>query len=382
MSLLDVMKSAAALACAFAIGIPPASAAGPLAVRIGFVAPLSGDNARYGKDIENGARLAVEEANAQGLKIGDQAAHFDLVSEDDRADPRTGVEAAQRLTNQNVSAVVGHFNSGTTIPASRVYESAGIPMIVPAATNPLITSQGYENVFTVIPNDAQNAGAAGAYALDVLKAKRIAILDDRSAFGQGEADEFERVVRSRGGAIVVRDYAANPAGDFRPQLDKVKAADADLLFFGGLDVQAASIVKTMKAMGMRAQFVAGGGVVNRDFIQQAGAAAEGAMAWEYGRPLAALPEGQRFAQNYRNRYGVGVLAYAPFGYDAAWAAIRAMVAAKSSDPAALRAALKTIGFDGATGRIAFDERGALKNGVSTLYQVRQGAWTPVVTSGG
>ncbi len=374
---------AGALACALATAPgTTARAAGPLTVRIGFVAPLSGDYANYGHDLENGVQLALDDANAQGIKIGEQTAHFELIAIDDRADPRQGVQAAARLANQNVAAVVGHFNSGTAIPASRIYESAGIPMIDPAATNPVITSQGFANTFTVIANDAQNAGIAGAWAVEVVKARRIAIVDDRTAFGQGEADVFERTVKEHGGNVVARDFAPIEAGDFGPQLAHIKAADADLLYFGGLARQAAALVKQMKARSMNTQFVGGGGVAIPDFVQLAGPAGEGAMAWEYGRPLAQLPEGPRFAQKFKSRFGADVLAYAPFGYDATWAAIRAMTAAKSANPDVFRAALKSLSFDGVTGRIAFDDTGALKNGTSTLYQVKQGAWVPVTTRGG
>lgn len=387
------LRTLARLACAGAfaaasggalLALPDSAAwaAGPLTVRIGFVAPLSGDYANYGRDLQNGVQLALDEANAQGLKIGDQTAHFELVALDDRADPRVGVQSAAQLTNQGVAAVIGHFNSGTAIPASRIYESAGIPMIDPAATNPVITAQGFANTFTVISNDAQNAGIAGAWAIDVMKAKRVAIIDDRSAFGQGEADVFERTVKEHGGNVVAREFAVTESDDFGPQLSKIKAADADLLYFGGLAHQAASLVKQMKARSMKTQFVGGGGVANPDFLEFAGAAGEGAMAWEYGRPLAQLPDGPRFAQKYRSRFGADVLAYAPFGYDAAWAAIHAMVAAKSAKPDVYRPVLGALAFDGVTGRIAFDEHGALKSGASTLYQVKQGAWVPITTRGG
>jgi branched-chain amino acid transport system substrate-binding protein len=383
MRLLDSLRIAAALLAAVAAGATSgALAAPPLTVRIGFVAPLTGENANYGHDLQNGVQLAVDEANAQGLKIGDQTAHFELVPIDDQGDPRLGVQAAAQFANQGVSAVVGHFNSGTAIPASRIYETAGIPMIDPAATNPALTSQGFANVFMVISNDAQNAGIAGAWAVDVIKAKRIAIIDDRSAFGQGEADVFERTVRAHGGTVVAREFATSDTDNFATQLAKIRRTDADLLYFGGLAHQAATIVKQMKTLGMAPQFVGGGGVVNSDFIQFAGGAAEGAMSWEYGRPLAQLPDGPRFSERYRSRYGADVLAYAPFGYDAAWAAIHAMVLAKSSRPETYRSALKMLSFDGVTGRIAFEHDGTLKGGASTLYQVKKGTWVPMTTQGG
>ncbi|HZZ13467.1 MAG TPA: branched-chain amino acid ABC transporter substrate-binding protein [Paraburkholderia sp.] len=365
----------------FAIA-PAASFADDLLVKIGFAAPLTGANAGYGKDLENGVRLAIEEANAQKIKIGDKVAQFQLISQDDQADPRVGVQAAQKLVDAGVSAVVGHFNSGTTIPASQVYEQAGIPVIDPAATNPIITGRGFANTFMVISTDAQNAGNAGVYAVEVTKAKRIAIIDDRTAFGQGEADEFEKAVKAHGGNIVAREYTDSHAVDFSTQITKIKSTNADLIFFGGLDTQAAGFAKRMKQLNMNAQLVGGGGVEDPDFIKLAGDASEGVMAWEYGRPLAQLPGGKDFSAKFKKRFGEDILSYAPFGYDGAWVAIKAMEQAKSSSPAAFRPVLKAIDYDGVTGKISFDSTGALKSGASTLYQVKGGVWVPIVTKSG
>jgi branched-chain amino acid transport system substrate-binding protein len=382
MSLRKTMQPFAVLVGATLTLAPLSGFAEDMPVKVGFAAPLTGVNAGYGKDLQNGVRLAIDEANAQKIKIGDKVAHFDLVSEDDQADPRIGVQAAQKLVDGGVSVVVGHFNSGTTIPASQIYEQAGIPVIDPAATNPTITGRGFANTFMVISTDAQNAGNAGVYAVEVTKAKRIAIIDDRTAFGQGEADEFEKAVKAHGGTIVTREYTDNKSVDFSTQLTKIKSTNADLIFFGGLDTQAAGIAKRMKQLGITAQLVGGGGVEDPEFIKLAGDAAEGVMAWEYGRPLSQLPGGKDFSQKFKQRFGVDILSYAPFGYDAAWAAIKAMEAAKSSTPNVYRLALKSINFEGITGTIAFDSTGALKNASSTLYQVKGGVWVPVVTKKG
>jgi branched-chain amino acid transport system substrate-binding protein len=382
MSLRNTLKPLALLVGAIFAVAPPATFADDLPVKIGFAAPLTGANAGYGKDLENGVRLAIEEANAQKIKIGDKVAQFQIVSQDDQADPRIGVQAAQKLVDSGVSVVVGHFNSGTTIPASQIYEQSGIPVIDPAATNPVITGRGFANTFMVISTDAQNAGNAGVYAVEVTKAKRIAIIDDRTAFGQGEADEFEKAVKAHGGSIVAREYTDNKAVDFSTQITKLKSTNADLIFFGGLDTQAAGFAKRMKQLNMTAQLVGGGGVMDQDFIKLAGDSAEGVMAWEYGRPLAQLPGGKDFSAKFKKRFGVDILSYAPFGYDGAWAAIKAMQQAKSSSPNDYRPVLKAIDFEGVTGKISFDGTGALKSGASTLYQVKSGAWVPIVTKSG
>ncbi|RQS09296.1 branched-chain amino acid ABC transporter substrate-binding protein [Burkholderia sp. Bp9002] len=369
------------LASALAV-IAHQAAAADDAVKVGFAAPLTGVNAGYGKDLQNGVQLALDDAAAQKVQIAGKPARFELVVQDDQADPRVGVQAAQSLVDKNVSVVVGHFNSGTTIPASVVYDKAGIPVIDPAATNPTLTSRGLANMFMVIATDGQNAGNAGKYAVDVTKAKRIAIVDDRTAFGQGEADEFEKAVKAAGGTLVAREFTNNQAVDFRAQITSLKGKNPDLIFFGGLDALAANFVKQMRQLGLNAQFVGGGGVKDNEFIKIAGPAAEGAMAWEYGRPLDELPQGKDFEQRFRKRFGVDVLSYAQFGYDATWAAIKAMQAAGSTDPAVYRPVLKKIDFEGITGRISFANDGSLRSGMSTLYQVKGGNWKTIVTKGG
>jgi len=372
------------LACAAGAlaALPVSAAADDIDVKVGFAAPLTGANAGYGKDLQNGVQLALDEANAKQIKIGGKTAKFVIQAEDDQADPRVGVQAAQKLVDGGVAVVVGHFNSGTTIPASQVYETAGIPVIDPAATNPTITQRGFANMFTVISSDAQNAGNAGTYAVKVTKAKKIAILDDRTAFGQGEADEFEKAVKAAGGSIVAHEFSDNQTVDFSAQLTALKASGADLIFFGGLDRQAAAVAKRMKQLGMTAQLVGGGGVMDADFLQLSGDAAEGAMAWEYGSPLDKMPQGKAFSDKFQKRFGVAILSYAPFGYDAAWAAVHAMQKANSIDPNVYRPVLKSISFPGITGTIAFDDKGALKNASSTMYQVKNGAWVPIVTKSG
>ncbi|MEA3091555.1 MAG: branched-chain amino acid transport system substrate-binding protein [Caballeronia sp.] len=372
------------LACAAATlsAMPLSAAADTFDVKVGFAAPLTGANAGYGKDLQNGVQLALDEANAKKIQIGGKTANFVIQAEDDQADPRIGVQAAQKLVDGGVAVVVGHFNSGTTIPASQVYQTAGIPVIDPAATNPTITQRGFDNVFTVISSDAQNAGTAGTYAVTVTKAKKISIIDDRTAFGQGEADEFEKAVKAAGGTIIARQYSDNQTVDFSAQLTALKGAGTDLIFFGGLDRQAAAVAKRMKQLGITAQFVGGGGVMDTDFLKLAGDAADGAMAWEYGSPLEKLPQGKAFAEKFQKHFGVAILSYAPFGYDAAWAAINAMQKGNSIDPKVYRPVLKAISFPGITGTIAFDNNGALKNASSTMYQVKGGAWVPIVTKSG
>jgi len=364
------------------IGSMPLIAAAQQVIKVGVAAPFTGVSAANGKDVENGVGLAVDEANAQGIKLAGQDVRFVVEAEDDQGDPRVGVEVAQKLVDDGVSFVVGHYNSGVTLPASKVYAAAGIPVITPAATNPAITRQGLPTVFRIIPTDAQNAGNAGKYAVTITKAKRIAILDDRTAFGEGEAEEFKKAVAAAGGTVVANEFTNDKAVDFSAQLTDIKNSNADVLFFGGLDGQAGLVAKRMKQLGMRAQFLGGGAVADSIFIQIAGSASEGAMAWEYGRPIDQLPQGRTFADKYKKKFGTEMLTYSPFAYDATWIAINAMKQANSSKPASYVPILKSMQYTGITGEIAFDQFGDLKNPTSTLYQVKGGKWAPVTTING
>lgn len=348
-------------------------------VKIGISAPLTGAGAADGKDMENGVRLAIEEANAQNPKIGGSPVHFELDSVNDQGDPRIGVQVAQKLVDDGVVAVVGYYNSGVALPSLPIYAKAGIPLVDPAATNPAITRQGYKNVFRIIATDTQNSGSAGRYAVTVTKAQRIAVMDDRTAFGQGAVEEFRKAVIAAGGHVVASEYTNDKAVEFNAQLTNIKAANADLLFFSGANNQAGLLVKRMKQLGMQTQFVGSGGIADSIFIGIAGDAAEGALAWEYGRPVESLPQGKAFAEKFKKRFGADTLTFAPFAYDCTQLIIDAMKRANSTKPEVFTAALRSANYDGVTGRIAFDSNGDLKQPTSTLYQVKKGQWVPITT---
>jgi len=362
---------------------PKAEAPKPaeVVVRIGSVAPLTGPQAHLGKDNDNGARLAIEELNARGVMIGGAKVRFQLVSEDDQADPKTGTIVAQKLVDAKVAGVIGHLNSGTTIPASKIYNDAGIPQISPSATNPKYTQQGYKGAFRVMANDVQQGKALGEYAVAKLGAKRIAIIDDRTAYGQGLADEFEKAAKASGAAVVGREYTNDKATDFRAILTSVKAKKPDLVFYGGMDAQAGPMVAQMKSLAVKARFLAGDGAQSPEFIKLAGPAADGVVASSPGLPLDKMPGGRGFTERYSAKYGQ-IQIYAPYAYDAASTLVEAMQQANSTEPAKYLPELARISRQGVTGPIAFDEKGDLKNGPITLYVVKGGKWEALETVGG
>jgi branched-chain amino acid transport system substrate-binding protein len=254
------------------VAAPAAAPAAPAAtvVKIGHVGPTSGAIAHLGKDNENGARMAIEELNAANLTIDGKPAKFELLAEDDAADPKQGTAAAQKLIDAKVNGVIGHLNSGTTIPASSLYNQAGLPQISPSATNPKYTRQGFKTTFRMVADDVHLGSTLGKYAIETLKAKNVAVIDDRTAYGQGVADEFEKAVAAAGGKVVGREFTNDKATDFNAILTTLKGKKPDVVFFGGMDAVAGPMLKQMKALGIKAKFMGGDGICSSELAKLAG----------------------------------------------------------------------------------------------------------------
>ena len=345
-------------------------------VKIGHVGPVSGAIAHLGKDNENAAILAVEELNAKAIKIGGKAVKFELVAEDDAGDPKQGTAAAQKLVDSKVNGVVGHLNSGTSIPASKIYSEAGIPQISPSATNPKFTRNGYKTTFRVVADDVHLGGTLGRYAVKELKGKSIAVIDDRTAYGQGVAEEFEKAVKASGGKLVGHEFTNDKASDFMAILTTLKAKKPDVVFFGGMDAVAGPMMRQMKSLGINAKFMGGDGICTGELAKLAGdAMADGQVVCaEAGGVEGQQKKGMEdFYAKYKKRFNLDVQVYAPYVYDAVNVMVDAMVRAKSSDPAKYLPELaKTNGYKGVTGTIAFDAKGDIKNGALTLYTYKAG----------
>lgn len=368
---------ATALVVLSACGEKPAGD-GIKTVHIGQVSPLTGPQAHLGRDNDNGAQLAVDEINAQGLTIGGEKIRLELKSEDDGADPKTATTVAQKLVDEGVVGVIGHLNSGATIPASKIYADNGIPQISPSATAVAYTAAGYKTAFRLMTNDAQQGGVLGNFAVTKLGAKKIAIVDDRTAYGQGLADEVEKAVKATGGEVVAREYTSDRATDFMAILTSIKSKAPDLVFFGGMDPQAAPMLKQMKQLGLNAKFLGGDGVQTPQFIALAGADAEGALASNPGLPLNIMPGGQAFKTKFEAKYGK-IQNYSPYAYDAVYVMVEAMKRANSTEPAKYLAELPKTDFQGVTGHIRFDGKGDISGGAVTVYQVKDGAWQTLET---
>ena len=345
-------------------------------VKIGFASPLSGSQANYGKDNQNGAQLAIDELNAQGLTIGGKSVKFQLQAEDDQAEPKQGPLIAQKLADAKVAGVVGHFNSGVTIPASSVYNEAGIPQLS-VSTNVKYTHQGFKTAFRLMADDDKQGTELGEYAVKKLKLNRLAVIDDATAYGQGLADSFEAAVKASGGQVVKREHTNDKAVDFNTLLTSIKAAKPDAIFFGGYDAQAGPMAKQMKLLAMNIPLMGGETMNSAKFIELAGPASEGSIASTPGAALESRPGGKAFAAKYKTRYNQDIGLYTPYFYDGVMVIAAAMKAANSTDPAKYLPTLAKIKYPGVTADIEFDKNGDLTKGLLTIFQVKNGKWEVV-----
>jgi branched-chain amino acid transport system substrate-binding protein len=365
------------LAAAVAFAFAGTASAQEEVVKIGHVGPISGAIAHLGKDNENGAIMAVDELNAKGVTIGGKKVKIELLKEDDGADPKQGTAAAQKLVDAKVNGVIGHLNSGTTIPASKIYHDAGIPQISPSATNPQYTLQGFNTAFRVCANDGQLGGTLGRYAVQVNKAKKIAVIDDATAYGQGVAKEFTKGAKgkSAGVEIVATEHTTDKATDFNAILTKIKATNPDVIFFGGMDAVAGPMLRQMKTLGINAKFMGGDGICTEALATLAGdAMGDGQVvcAEAGGVEDADKAKMEAWKAAYKKKFGIDVQIYAPYVYDAVNTMVAAMQQAGSADPAKYLPVLAKIKYKGITGNIEFDKNGDMKEGTMTLYTYKGG----------
>jgi branched-chain amino acid transport system substrate-binding protein len=362
-----------ALASAFVAG--SAFAQDVQVVKIGHVAPVSGPQASYGKDNENGARMAIEDLNTQNITIGGKRIRWELQAEDDAADPKQGAAAAQKLCDAKVAGVAGHLNSGTTIPASKIYNDCGIPHITPSATNPNLTKPGYKTTFRLLANDNALGAGLAFYAADGLKLKTVAIIDDRTAYGQGVAEVFTNTAKAKGMTVVDTQFTNDKAVDFMAILTAVKAKNPDAIFFGGMDPQAGPMLRQMEQLGLTKQkYFGGDGICTNDLIKQSAGAKtlENVICAEGGASLAKMPSGNAWKARYDAKYPGQFQVYSPYVYDAVMVLVDAMKRANSVDPKVYTPMIGTTNYRGVTTQVQFETNGELKNPAMTLYTYKDG----------
>ena len=358
-----------------AVGLISISAVAADEIVIGVAGPMTGDQAKLGRDVERGARLAVDAWNAKGGIAGKK---IRLEVGDDQHDPKQAVAVAHKMVNAGIVGMVGHFNSSASIPASAVYNDAEIPMITPASTNPQLTEQGFWNVFRVCGRDDQQGKVAADFILRKLAAKRVAILHDRTTYGKGLADEVKRHLGT-GAEIVFYDGITQGEKDFRSLLTTVKAKNPAVYFFGGIYPEGGVIAKQAKEVGLAAPLVSGDGMYDPEFVKIAGAAAEGSYLTFTPDPEK-LPNAKSFLQQYRAKHGAELAPYAIYSYDATNILLTAISRAKNRDGKTLADEIRKMKHDGASGHIEFDAKGDVKEAPYVVWQTKGGKfeefWKP------
>ena len=341
-------------------------------IKLGSVSPLTGPQTHIGKDNENGARLAVEEINAKGLELGGKKVKLELLGEDDQAEPKTATIVAQKLVDAGVVAVIGHLNSGTTIPASKIYHDAGIPQISPSATAVAYTAQGYNTAFRVMANDAQQGKALGQYAVARMGAKKIAIIDDRTAYGQGLADATKAAYEKAGGTSAL--YEAYTAGekDYTALVSKLKAEGVGVLYVGGYHTEAGLIVRQMREQGMDTVLVSGDALVTDEYWAITGEAGEGTLMTFSPDPRK-NPDAAPLVEKFRAK-GIEPEGYVLYTYAAVQAWADAVKAAGSTDFDAVVTALNEGTFKTVLGESTFDEKGDVTLPGYVFYEWKNGTY--------
>ncbi|AJK45193.1 branched-chain amino acid ABC transporter substrate-binding protein [Burkholderia plantarii] len=369
-----VRAAAVLMAAALAGSAAQADEAGEM-VRIGEAAPVTGPASYLGKDTENGARLAIEEINRAGLVIGGRKITLVFDAQDDAGDPRQATQIAQKLVDDKVVAVVGHMQSGTTIPASRIYHDAGLVQVSPSATNPAYTRQGFATTYRVVATDAQQGPTLADYAAKTLHVKSVAIVDDSTAYGQGLAVEFEKRARADGIRVLSHDASNDKAVDFRAILTRIKGEQPDVIMYGGLDGTGGPFARQARQLGMTAKVLAGDGLCADDLAKLAGEAADDVICSIAGAPLLKMAGGPAFVERYKARFGYAPVLNSPFAYDAVGIIVDAMKRAQSTEPAKILAAMPATHYQGVLGDTQFDANGDLKHGVISLYRYVGGKQT-------
>ncbi|NHZ40486.1 branched-chain amino acid ABC transporter substrate-binding protein [Massilia aquatica] len=348
-------------------------------VKIGVTGPLSGANAFAGKDNENGVRLALEELNAKKISIGGKAIKFELKSEDDQGDPKAGVVVAQKLVDAGVRFVLGPYNSGVAIPASRVYDDAGALMST-VGTNPKVTQSGYKGVFRIVASDTQLGASMAGYAAKQLKLKTIGVIDDRTAFGQGIAMEFVKQAKASGIVVAGHEFTTDKATDFAAILTKLKSKNVDAIFFGGYAPQGAPMARQMRALGLKAKLLGGDTLCSPEMAKLGGdAVGENVLCAQGGAILEKQADGPAFQARYKARFKQAPDVYAASFYDQTMFIAQAMKSANSLDPSVVATAMRASSYKGVVGNYAYDDKGNMLKSAVTVYTFKNGVPSALAT---
>jgi branched-chain amino acid transport system substrate-binding protein len=361
------------------LSLAATASAQEMVVKIGHSGPLSGSQSFAGKDNENGARLAIEELNAKPITVGGKKLKFELLSEDDQGDPKSGVNVAQKLIDSGVKFVLGPYNSGVAIPASRVYSNAGA-LVATVGSNPKITEQGYKNLYRINASDTQLGSKMALYAANELKLKNVGVVDDRTAYGQGVAEEFKKQAKTSGMNVVGHEFTTDKASDFNSILTSLKAKKVEAVFLGGYAPQGAPMARQMKQLGMNAKLLGGDTICAPEMGKLGGdAVGENVVCAQGGAILDKAASGPEFKATYKKRFNRDPDVYAASFYDGIMLYADAMKKADSVDPAKVGAEIAKGSYKGVAGTYAFDEKGNMKQSPVTVFTFKGGQPVPLTS---
>ena len=348
-------------------------------VKIGLTGPLSGSNAFAGKDNENGVRLALEELNRKKIVIAGKTLKFELQSEDDQCDPKAGVNVAQKLVDAGVKFVLGPYCSGVAIPASRVYNEGGT-MMSTVGTNPKVTQGGYKNLYRIVAGDSQIGSSMAVYAAKVLKVKSVGVIDDRTAFGQGVADEFLKEAKNQGLKVVGQEFTTDKSTDFSAILTNMKSKQPEVIFFGGYAPQAAPMVRQMKQLALSAKLLGGDTLCSPEMGKLGGDAVNDVVfCAQGGSILDKTNDGPAFKAKYKKRFNQDADVYAVSFFDQTMFIGEAMQKAGSIDPVKVGAEMHKISYKGVAGTYEYDDKGNMKQAPVTVYQYKNSVAVPLAS---
>lgn len=353
------------------------SSGGASTIKIGCAAPLTGDQAQIGLDMCNGVELAIEQANdfaQQSAVSGTTPLLFSISRQDDQHNPAQAVNVAKKfVSDPNLAAVVGHFNSSCTKPASAVYSEAGLVQITPASTNPDLSKQGFATFFRIAATDDVQGPQGATFAVAKQGFKKIYVIDDKTTYGKGLADEFEKEARKLGAEILGHESITQGDKDFTPLLTKIKPLQPELIYYGGIYPEGALLLRQARALDVKATFMGGDGIATPIFTELATKEiAEGTFATMVGGDMHKMPAAGAFIALYEKKFGV-LGQWSAYGYDAANILMEAARKAGGQDRAAVLKAMREIPeFKGITGTVVFDEKGDNKNQFIGIFQVKDG----------
>lgn len=348
-------------------------------IKIGQTGPLSGPNAFAGKDNENGTRLAVEELNAKKIKVAGKTLKFELVSEDDQCDPKSGVSVAQKMVDSGIKYVMGPYCSGVAIPTSRVYDDGSV-LVSTVGTNPKVTDGGYKNIFRIVAGDNQIGTGMATYAAKVLKAKTVAVIDDRTAFGQGLAAEFMKEAKNRGLTVVAQEYTTDKSTDFSAILTSIKAKKPEVIFYGGYAPQAAPMVRQMKQLAVTAKMLGGDTLCSPEMGKIGGEAINDVVfCAQGGAMLDKSTDGPAFKAKYKKRFNQDADVYAASFYDQAIFVAQSMSKAGSIEPEKVSMEMRKGSYKGVAANYAYDDKGNMKQAPITVFTFKNTQLAPLAS---